>query len=77
MSALFPYKTKIRLETMKDIYEFVNIVNTIDSPVYLEDGSDFRVNAKSIIGAVASLEWSSLYCISAEDIYSKVSKFAI
>ena len=75
MSNLFPYRNKIHLETMNDINEFVGIVSQIESPVYLEDGENFRVSAKSIIGAIASLEWDNLICVSADDIYTKISKF--
>ena len=45
MNQLFPYRTEIRLETLNDIHKFVEVVSKIDSPVYLEDGENFRVNA--------------------------------
>lgn len=75
MNQLFPYRTEIRLETLNDIHKFVEVVSKINSPVYLEDGENFRVNAKSIIGAIASLEWEKLICVSADDIYSKIVDF--
>ena len=76
MNDLFPHRVKIFLETRNDIDEFVNIVSMVKTPVYLEDGANFRVNAKSILGATAALEWDTLICVSADDIYSKIRKFA-
>ena len=76
MKPLFPYRTEIELNTMKDVNEFVEIMSTIKSPVYLEDGAEFRVSAQSMIGALAALEWNKLVVVSIEDIYFKISKFA-
>ena len=71
------HKIKIRLETYSDVHEFVNIASQIDSNIKLIDGQDYCINAKSILGSLAALEWNELYCVSDEDIYSKIAKFAI
>lgn len=71
------YKVKINLVTMTDIKEFVEMVTVIQSPVTLTDGAGYSVNAKSMMGCVAALEWDNLYAFSDFDIYTKISKFAI
>lgn len=70
------FKTKIRLDTMTDVNKFVSITSTINSKVYLQDGKDFCISAKSILGGLAAIEWNEIYCISEEDIYNKISMFA-
>lgn len=71
------FKNKIRLDTMKDIQHFINIVSNIDAKVYLQDGEDFCVSAKSILGGMAAIEWANIYCISDKDIAGKISDFII
>ena len=71
------YKTKIRLDTMTDVNKFVTTVSAINSKVYLQDGKDFCISAKSILGGLAAIEWNEIYCISEEDIYNKISMFAV
>ena len=68
-------KNKIRLETLADINDFVNIVSTVEGPVRLEDGTGFVVNAKSLIGAMYTVEWEELWCVSEADIYRKIERF--
>lgn len=68
-------KNKIRLETLADINDFVAIVSTVKEPVRLEDGTGFVVNAKSLIGAMYTVEWDELWCVSEVDIYRKIEKF--
>ena len=76
MESLFPHRTKIHLETLSDVYDFVKIVDSLETAVYLEDGENLRVNAKSIVGAIAALEWKELWCVSSDDIYSSIKKYA-
>ena len=71
------HRYQIQLVTTKDIREFVETVSQIDCKVTLCDGNAFRVNAKSILGAMASIEWSTLYCDAEEPIYSKIERFCI
>ena len=52
---------KIRLDTQAEVIKFVSIANTIEEDVMLVDGSYNRVNAKSIIGCLYSLEFKELY----------------
>lgn len=71
------HKHKIELITMADIVEFVNIATSEKGSVKLVDDFGFCVNGKSLLGAMATVEWKSLYCISENDIYSKISKFCV
>ena len=68
-------KYRIELVTMTDCNQFVEAVSHIKGKVVLEDGSGYRVSAKSFIGALAATEWDNLYCISDTDIYTAISKW--
>lgn len=54
-------KHKIELVTMSDINEFVNIAQSAKGKVTLQDGEEYAVSAKSLLGVVAALEWNSTY----------------
>lgn len=71
------HRHKIELVTTADIVEFVNIATNEIGSVNLVDDTGFCVNGKSLLGAMATVEWSSLYCVSENDIYSKISKFCV
>lgn len=71
------YKHKIELVTTSDIVEFVRIATEETGAVKLMDGNGFCVNGKSLLGAMATVEWKSLYCESENDIYSKIEKFCV
>ena len=71
------YKHKIELVTTSDIMEFVRIATEETGAVKLMDGNGFCVNGKSLLGAMATVEWKSLYCESDNDIYSKIEKFCV
>lgn len=69
------YKYKIELVTSADIAEFIRNVADANGYVKLIDGNGFCVNGKSLLGALAAIEWSSLYCVSESDIYQRINKF--
>lgn len=71
------HRHKIELVTTADIVEFVNIATSETGSVKLVDDTGFCVNGKSLLGAMATVEWISLYCVSENDIYSKISKFCV
>ena len=71
------YKYKIELVTFKDINDFVKVAESHDFKIKLTDGDDFCVNAKSLMGAMATVEWDNLYCESEKDIYSAISKYVV
>ena len=69
------HKHKIELVTTMDIVDFVNIAAAQSGSVKLVDDTGFCVNGKSLLGAMATVEWGSLYCISDDDIYGKIKRF--
>ena len=71
------YRNKINLVTFADIQEFVRIATAENGEVRLIDGNGFCVNGKSLLGAMATVEWKSLYCESENDIYLKIKKFCV
>lgn len=71
------FKHKIELVTMADIIDFVHIATEEQGSVKLVDGSGFCVNGKSLLGAMATVEWKSLYCESENDIYTKIQKYCV
>ena len=72
-------KIKVILDTQKDVSDFVGLATTINEPVFLEDGTGFRVNAKSLMGVMyGTSEFNNLYVISDSDIISsKFIKFIV
>lgn len=69
-------KVKVALETMNDVCQFVNIATSIREPVLLV-GEDLKVSAKSLLGALYTMEWSEVWCECEKDIYDKIEKFVI
>lgn len=61
-------RQRIRLDTMSDIRSFVDTVSTVTEKVILEDDDGNRVSAKSLLGAVYTVEWASIYCYCDKDI---------
>lgn len=68
---------KIRLETMTDVMKFQEVVSKVKEDVKLIDGNGYCVNAKSILGAVAALEWENLYVVSDKDLLMTLKDFYI
>lgn len=72
------HKHKIELTTMTDIVDFVQIVSKETGSVKLVDDTGFCVSGKSLLGVMATIEWKSpLYCVSEDDIYSKIQKYCV
>lgn len=69
-------KQRIRLDTMADIQDFVNSVSEVPEPVYLTAGT-LKVSAKSLLGAVYSMEWDEIWCECARDISGHILRFVV
>jgi hypothetical protein len=69
-------RVKVELSTMNDVSQFVAIATQITEPVYLV-GHDFRVSAKSLLGALYTMEWEDVWCECEKDIYTKIQKFVV
>ena len=68
-------KQRIYLETLSQVQKFVTAVSQIDAPVYITDGAGLKVSAKSLLGALYSLEFNTLYCECEHDIYAHIHEF--
>ena len=69
------YKYPLELVGLSDVNKFVAIVTPLPGSIKLTDDDEYVVNARSLLGALASMEWESLYCISETDIYTKIQEF--
>ena len=71
-------KNKIRLDTFSEVTEFVDIVSQQKGEIILTDGNEnFKVSARSMLGAMYALEWKDLYVVSDNDISASIMKFII
>lgn len=69
-------RVKITLDTMTSINEFVKTMVNYGGNVYLTDEKrNFIVSAKSMLGAIYSMEWNEVWCESDEDIYHLLRKY--
>lgn len=65
-------RIKVRLDTQSDVVDFVTLANQIPEDVYLLDNSYNKVNGKSLLGCLYSLEFSELFVESKSDKLSSV-----
>jgi hypothetical protein len=58
--------------------KFIEDVNKVEEPVYLTNGTDFKVSAKSMLGTlIATVEWDQIYCECERDIFSIIHNYTI
>ena len=70
-------KAKINLDTLQRVQKFVEICSRVSGKVHLIDGNGYCVNAKSILGAMATADWSEVYVESEQDIYTRIKDFVV
>ena len=70
-------KAKINIDTLSKINSFVAICSKLDCKVDLVDGNGYCVSAKSLMGAVATMDWNEVYAESERDIYSDIREFVV
>lgn len=68
-------KAKINIDTMNKINSLVSICSRLDCKVDLIDGNGYRVSAQSLIGAIATMDWSEVFVECERDIYAYVYEF--
>ena len=71
-------RVKLNLDKATTVHEFVAVASSVKGNVYLtNDNHQFIVSAKSLLGALYSLEWSSGVWLECEDenAYSMFRKF--
>ena len=69
-------KVRVELDTLSDVREFVKAVTAVAAPVHLVS-DNLRVSAKSLLGAMYTMEWTEVWCECEEDIYNRIAKFII
>lgn len=71
-------RNKINLITMTDITDFIKICEGIEGRVELICGKKgYRVNARSMLGCLAALEFDEMIVDSDVDFYDKIEKFVV
>ena len=72
------FRNEIRLDTITEINELVNIASSIEGRVTIEDGNGHCVNAKSLLGVMyASGEFERKYIVSERDITYAILRFIV
>ena len=61
-------RTEIRLDTLSDVNKFVEAMSGVKEKVWLADDDGNRVSAKSLLGALYSMEWTHIYCYCEDNI---------
>ena len=71
-------RVRISLDTMTKVTDFVRAASGYSGNIYLTDADrSFVVSAKSMLGAVYTMEWREVWCECENDIYMLVNKFMI
>ena len=70
-------KAKINIDTLSKINSFVAICSKLDCKVNLVDGNGYCVSGKSLMGAVATMDWSDVYAECERDIYAEIREFVV
>ena len=70
-------RARVRLDTMKDINQFVSACAKVNKPVYITDGAGLKVSAKSVLGVMYSMEFDVIWCECEDDIYHHIESFMV
>ena len=70
-------RTRVRLDTMKDIYKFIEVTSRIDDKIFLEDNTGYKVSARSLLGALLSMEWDQVFVTCEKDITAYIMPWMI
>ena len=70
-------RTKIRLDTLSDVNKFVAVMSTVNDKVWLSDDDGNRVSAKSLLGALYSMEWTHIYCYCESNITAELMPWMV
>lgn len=70
-------RNKIQLDTYKDVVKFVAITGALNGNITVTDNEQHRVNAKSLLGMLYSLEFNELWVESDNDYYNELQPFIL
>ena len=68
-------RIKINLDTMRQAQELAQITSQLPGTITITDGAGLRVNAKSILGILYSIEFNEIWLESEHDIYRHIKDF--
>ena len=68
-------RAKINIDTLSKINALVAVCSQLDCKVNLVDGEGYCVSAKSLMGAVATMDWNNVYVECERDIYTDIREF--
>ena len=72
------YRNEVRLITVTDAREINKVITEqCEGEIWFEDGAGSRVNARSFLGSLLTLEWCHIYVVSQKDISGKLIKWII
>lgn len=70
-------KLKVNIDTESAAARLVGLATKLNEPVYLTDGANMRVSAKSMLGAVyATMDFSEVWIETENDHYYMFKEFA-
>lgn len=70
-------RVKINIDTLSKIHAFVGKCANLDCQVNLIDGSGYKVSAKSLVGAIATMDWNQVFVECDKDIYTTIQEFVV
>ena len=70
-------RMEIRLDTLSDVNKFITVMSGVKDKVWLEDDEGNRVSAKSLLGALYSMEWVHIYCYCESNITAELMPWMI
>ena len=71
-------RNKINLMGIKDINKFVDICMKINGKIELFcPKNGYRVNAKSLLGVLATTDWEDTWIDSEKDIYFEIERWVV
>ena len=68
---------RIRLDTFSDIQKFVTCMSQAGGEVTLSNDDGYSVSAKSLLGAIYTMEWDRIFCYADCDIYDLIKEWLI
>ncbi len=68
---------RIRLDTLNDIQNFIAAAAKVNGDVTLSNDSGYNVSAKSLLGAIYTMEWDRIFCYADCDIYELIKEWVI
>ena len=73
------FRTRIQLDRLSDVKDFVEICSKLPAGAkvqIVDETTNQRVNATSLLGVISTIEWKETYVESQEDIWESIKNFA-